>query len=216
MTGDDRHRTRTMLIRDALVERYGDRRRMQLRKFPARGHAQTYYLREQDPGEPQAQYLMTIGDELLAIGLSIEKGEETSRAVEGRRMHRTWSWHQLRRASAEDLSCALHQVSVRIDGRPVRVRVETHEGEGDESARDAWEYVYSGGSYFERARPATDKEVVKRIRDLKKTRWADVWFAAEFGPAETRVMGPERAAEILFAFREMRDWLNGTEHARAG
>ena len=209
-SGDDRRGTRTMRIRDGLAELLGGP--LLLRKLPTRGRAHTYYMRESDPGEPQAQYVMGLDQGRLHLGLSVEKGEERAGAEPGRRMTRTWSWHRLRTATESKLDSHLGRIQKLLEGRPILLWVETHEGESEDAPREQREYVYWRGDYLFGACPSSAADIVERIHHVHTCKgwWADVWIVAEYGPKEVAKMTTIQASEVLGIFRGTRDWLNGS------
>lgn len=207
LSTDPRGSTRTVRVRRALEE--GERRPFKLKPLPARGRACEYYLREGEQGAVEAQYYMSIDRTLrtLALGLSIEKGEEYPGASSERQMDRTlWDWPNLVNMPAHVVHEHLSAISTEL-GRPIGFIVDTHrQDDGREQERETVPFVFTGDAFLKRSAPVSVNALVAQLDEIDhRTRWwADVWVVAEFTESEVAVLSPENVAERLLAFRSLR------------
>jgi hypothetical protein len=194
----------TSRIRDRLEELSG--LSLRLVKNPSRGYAENYYIREGDgAGEPQAQYVMAIDTALpsLILGLSIEKGEESSRAPAGRRMDRsTWDWPRLSKLRDRALDTTVAKISRLEEDRPISFLMWTDREDEDEE----WHYTFAQNEWFQRGVQRTGKDVVACISriDEMRSRWADIWIGFELGQKEVANTSTDQAARLLHAFSPLR------------
>lgn len=189
---NDRRPTRTEQVKLVLNELEG--RPFQLIKLKSHGRTSAYYLREGDLGEVEAQYYMSLDPMLhpLALGLSIEKGEESPGANPDRRMDRlSWDWPKLARMRTVELRNRVAAVSSDL-GRPLAVIIDTHtEGSGDE--HDTVPFVFIGETVLKRTALVSIDALVALLRkiDRQKSLWADVWIMAELTELEVATLSPE-------------------------
>ena len=212
LSQDNRNKTRTMLTRDALVDLHDNEEQLRLHPLPSRGRAYTYYIRQHDPGEPHAQYVMGLDDKardsscpraagLLSLGVSVEKG------FEPQQMTGSWSWHRLAKASPTELDQMITAIASKVK-RPVSISIDAHR---PDSERHPIEYVYANGLLLRHACPSSLNELQEHIASVnaKMDHWVDFWLTVHFGFPDVEKMPPLAAANIIYHFRDLRDWLNG-------
>lgn len=201
---DNPHKTRTIQVRKALEELTGTA--LQLRKNPARGRASTYYLREGDRGEVEAQFVMSLDAELrtLLLGISVEKGHEHGSAAEDHKMDRcTWDWSRFVALESDKLGEHVAAVSERLQ-RPVTLLMMSRKV-GDER-QTILPFVFAGSSWLLRSATVSAELVHAYIGELDSRRdsWVDAWIAADFNEMDVGGLSPAAAADVLFAFQSLR------------
>jgi len=211
LSNDPRAATRTVKVRQALERLEGGR--LRLVKHSSRGRTPGYYLREGKRGEVEAQYYMSIDRDLrtLALGLSVEKGEEHSGCDRDRKMDRhSWDWPKLVAMGAPRLADSLSVISSDL-GRPLAVVLDTHRKANAQEERETVPFVFTGTELLVQSAPVGIEVLFARLREIdrRKDWWADVWIVADFTELEVGRLSPDDVAQRLYAFRPLRDALRG-------
>lgn len=215
---DARHTRHTLTqgIRDELARSLGlTSKGLRIAQYPvAATYKHTFWWRMGNLDYAEAQFFAGISRDhpILSLGVSVEKGYETTRGLAKKprptqRMNRTsWDWPRLVRRAKALLGREVPKVEQALK-RAVFLWIGTPAARKDERT-----YTCLSAKWYRRyTGPVPVSELVQHIESLDRRRelWVNLYIGCDFTPIEVHGKEPRDLAAILLAFNGIREAIHG-------
>jgi hypothetical protein len=170
-----------------------------------------FWWREGNADYAEAQFFMGIPADfpLLSIGLSVEKGRESTAARGSELMNRkTWDWPRLVTKGRKILDKDIEDLAAEVQ-RPINFRI-TLLPCGDSLADRTFSFV--GDKWYARhSGLATTADMASYLKDVdhQRDRWAIAQFSIDLAPTEISDWDTQSIARTLLCFNKIRRKLRG-------